>query len=165
MVLGVKRSEEPYSGEDQDLLVAMAASLAILLEKPAARATLPRADIFEECPQCGLCYDSDSTQCKREGARLVPVILPRLLEGRYNLERRLGRGGMGTVYCASDKLLERRVAVKVIRSGLLSLFPLTLSKEQQTRQLAPFWAPCGTCLPSRGAGRRRIRRGTSGRLR
>ena len=36
MVLGVKRSEEPYSGEDQDLLVAIAASLAILLEKPAA---------------------------------------------------------------------------------------------------------------------------------
>jgi hypothetical protein len=118
LVLGVKRSEEPYSGEDQDLLVAIAASLAILLERPAA-AFLPRADMFEECPQCGSCYDSGASRCSQEGARLVPVILPRVLEGRYHLERRLGRGGMGTVYAASDASLERRVAVKVIREDLL----------------------------------------------
>lgn len=31
LVLGTKRSEEPYSGEDQDLLVAIGTSLAILL--------------------------------------------------------------------------------------------------------------------------------------
>ena len=140
MVLGVKRSEQPYSGEDQDLLVAIAASLAILLEKPAARATL-RADIFEECPQCGLCYDSGSTQCKREGARLVPVILPRLLEGRYNLERRLGRGGMGTVYCASDKLLERRVAVKVIREDLVGSAEAAERFRREARAAASFAHP------------------------
>ena len=141
MVLGVKRSEEPYSGEDQDLLVAIAASLAILLEKTAARATLPRADILEECPQCGLCYDSDSTQCKREGARLVPVILPRLLEGRYNLERRLGRGGMGTVYCASDKLLERLVAVKVIREDLVGSAEAAERFRREARAAASFAHP------------------------
>jgi len=141
MVLGAKRSEEPYSGEDQDLLVAIAASLAILLEKPAARPPLPRADIFEECPQCGLCYDSDSTQCNREGARLVPVILPRLLEGRYNLERRLGRGGMGTVYCASDKLLERRVAVKVIREDLVGSSEAAERFRREARAAASFAHP------------------------
>jgi len=141
MVLGVKRSEEPYSGEDQHLLVAIAASLAILLEKTAARATLPRADILEECPQCGLCYDSDSTQCKREGARLVPVILPRLLEGRYNLERRLGRGGMGTVYCASDKLLERLVAVKVIREDLVGSAEAAERFRREARAAASFAHP------------------------
>lgn len=41
--------------------------------------------------------------------------LPRILAGRYQLERRRGRGGMGTVYEATDHALERRVAVKVIR--------------------------------------------------
>jgi eukaryotic-like serine/threonine-protein kinase len=116
-VFGSKRSEEPYSSEDQDLLVAIATSLAILLEKPTSRAA--RRDLFEECPQCGVCYDSGSTKCSKEGARLVPVILPRLLEDRYMLERRLGRGGMGTVYEAIDKSLERRVAVKVIREDLV----------------------------------------------
>src|SRR2546426_8235315 len=61
LVLSGKRSEEPYSGEDQDLLVAIAASLAILLEKPPAEVA-PRRDVFEECPQCGTCYDSGITR-------------------------------------------------------------------------------------------------------
>jgi DNA-binding winged helix-turn-helix (wHTH) protein len=34
LALGVKRSEEPYSHEDQDFLVAIGASLALLLNKP-----------------------------------------------------------------------------------------------------------------------------------
>ena len=36
LALGIKRSEEPYSREDQDLLVAIAMSLAFLIEKPVA---------------------------------------------------------------------------------------------------------------------------------
>ena len=41
-----------------------------------------------------------------------------MLNGRYRLERRRGRGGMGTVYEATDDVLERKVAVKVIREDL-----------------------------------------------
>jgi eukaryotic-like serine/threonine-protein kinase len=137
LALGSKRSEEPYSGEDQDLLVTIAASLAILLEKPPAVAA-PRTDIFEECPQCGVCYDSNSTRCAQEGARLVPVILPRLLQDRYRLERRLGRGGMGTVYAASDISLERRVAVKVIREDLVGSAEAAERFRQEARAAASF---------------------------
>ena len=37
--------------------------------------------------------------------------------GQYRLERPLGQGGMGEVFLAWDELLERRVAIKRIRSG------------------------------------------------
>ena len=40
-----------------------------------------------------------------------------VLAGRYRLEERLGRGGMGEVWRAFDPHLEREVAVKLILSG------------------------------------------------
>jgi len=140
LALGAKRSEEPYSSEDQDLLVAIATSLAILLERPHA-AVAPRRDVFEECPQCGSCYDTGVTQCSRDSAALVPVALPRLLEGRYRVERRLGRGGMGTVYEATDTALERRVAVKVIRDDLLGSAEATERFRREARAAAAFAHP------------------------
>jgi serine/threonine-protein kinase len=45
-------------------------------------------------------------------------LVGRLLDGRYRLDRAIARGGMATVYRATDTRLDRVVAVKVLRAAL-----------------------------------------------
>ncbi len=140
LALGVKRSEEPYSREDQDLLAAIAASLALLSEK-SVPAVGRVSNGFEECPDCGNCYDTGSGQCAKEGAHLNLVAMPRLLSERYRLERRLGRGGMGAVYEALDTALDRHVAVKLIREDLVGKADAAERFRREARTAASFIHP------------------------
>ncbi len=140
LALGVKRSEEPYSREDQDLLVAISDSLALLVERPQVTPPSEKL-VFEECPKCGACYDTGAGRCSQEGATLVSTHLPRTLAGRYRLEKRRGRGGMGTVYEATDTALERRVAVKVIREDLVISPEAADRFRQEARIAASFTHP------------------------
>jgi len=52
-----------------------------------------------------------------ENATADPMV-GRLLDGRYQIRSRIARGGMATVYLATDLRLERRVAVKVMHGHL-----------------------------------------------
>jgi hypothetical protein len=140
LILGIKRSEEPYTREDQQLLEAIAASLALLLE-PQVTTDSQRAPVFHECPQCGMCYDSTFSTCRHEGANLLPVQLPQTLAGRYRLERRRGRGGMGIVYEALDASLGRRVAIKVIRDHLFGSVEAAERFQREARASALFSHP------------------------
>src|SRR6185436_5459596 len=77
---------------------------------------------MRECPRCEICYEDDTLICPDDQTKTKST-LPgtTLLNSRYRLSKRLGRGAMGQVYLARDEnLITRRVAVKTIRPDVLS---------------------------------------------
>ncbi len=117
LALGRKRSEEPYSTDDRDVLVTIAHNIALLPVITVAHVNVPT---LEECPECGECFDGGTRTCTRDGTDVSIRELPRTLAGRYRLDRRLAAGGMGTIYEAHDMALDRTVAAKVVRDDLAS---------------------------------------------
>jgi serine/threonine-protein kinase len=63
------------------------------------------------------------------------------LEGRYAVERELGRGGMGAVYLARDVRLDRLVAVKVLPAEYAAQPNLRDRFLRETRMAASFSHP------------------------
>jgi serine/threonine protein kinase len=45
-------------------------------------------------------------------------LIGRVLEGRWQIKERLGQGGMGTVFLATQQTVDRRVAVKMLKPAL-----------------------------------------------
>ena len=76
---------------------------------------------MKQCPRCSQCYEDSILECQEDGELLVdafdgsPVI-----DGKYELRRALGQGGMGVVYLAYHRGLQREVAVKLIKTSRLS---------------------------------------------
>ncbi len=72
------------------------------------------------CPACKRSYPDDAAFCMLDGRKLnspsttSDPLVTAVINDRYTLKRRLGRGGAGTVYSARDGRLERDVAVKVL---------------------------------------------------
>jgi serine/threonine-protein kinase len=78
------------------------------------------------CRACGREFAAGEVFCAHDGSRLrtretVETALPRdnlvgtTLDGRYRVLRVIGEGGMGIVYEGEHTLIERRVAIKVLR--------------------------------------------------
>ena len=72
---------------------------------------------MRECDDCGVCVDDEASRCPVDGGKLhSPFPGSLLIDGKYRLERRLGRGGMGAVYQAYHLGIAKPVALKLILS-------------------------------------------------
>jgi len=68
-------------------------------------------------------------------------LLGRLVDKRYLIERRVARGGMATVYEATDQRLERPVAIKIMHPHLAEDGDFTKRFIQEARQAARLAHP------------------------
>jgi hypothetical protein len=137
--LGEKKSGLPFLREDRQLLRAIAGNAALVLEldahgtnprtfpgavthhpslvhQPAAAETdAPAVQPAKECAKCGAIFPAYNVLCTHCSRRLEPSHVPSVLPGKFRFEQRIGIGGMGVVYRATDIALHRAVAVKTLR--------------------------------------------------
>src|SRR5690348_904087 len=71
----------------------------------------------------------------------LPDDLLRALAGHYEIERALGAGGMGTVYLARDRTLDRLVAIKVVAPELTTSSVIRERFLQEARTVARLRHP------------------------
>jgi serine/threonine protein kinase len=74
----------------------------------------PLPDGSKFCYACGADVTGGGTLGGGGGTEALQVRLQRLVEGKYRIDRLLGKGGMGAVFLAHDLTLEREVAIKVL---------------------------------------------------
>jgi hypothetical protein len=121
LALSAKRTEALFTEDERWELSGLGEAVALALENRGLHEALqpgsPRAEEQElpatECLRCRRVHPTEQERCPC-GTPLVVAPLPRVLLGKLELRERLGEGGMGLVYRAFDRELERSVAVKTL---------------------------------------------------
>ncbi len=92
---------------------------------------------MKECNVCCRCYPDEVNHCPGDGEVLKQTLRGEtVLDGRYQLESRLGQGGMGIVYKARHIFLKTQHAIKVILPDLVGNDPSLTTRFRQEAMAA-----------------------------
>jgi serine/threonine-protein kinase len=87
---------------------------------------------MKECPACKRCFPDHVNHCPHDGDATTHSIAGEpILDGRYQLEKRLGHGGMGVVFKARHIFLKTAHAIKVILPDLVGNDPMLVTRFRQ----------------------------------
>ena len=87
---------------------------------------------MKECPACRRCFPDDVNHCPQDGDVTTHSLLGEpILDARYQLEKRLGQGGMGVVFQARHIFLKTAHAIKVILPDLVGNDPMLVTRFRQ----------------------------------
>ncbi|RYZ02932.1 MAG: serine/threonine protein kinase [Myxococcales bacterium] len=118
-----------------------------LAPERGADADEPRAT---SCPTCGAHFSPDGRFCPFDGTALVvtagwhpsaDALIGTVVDGRYELLRVIGEGGMGIVYEARHRALGKRFALKALRKDLAQDAEIAARFIQEARTAAAVSHP------------------------
>ena len=115
IALGPKRSEEPYTPEDRELLRGIAVQMGVALDLSRLRQQVGATQVPDGATQ------AFTPTVRVSGSSDTPAIgVGAIIDNKYRVDAIVGQGGMGAVFRAWDVRLERDVAIKVVRGDLLA---------------------------------------------
>ena len=85
---------------------------------PSAAPASAGAPALAPCRGCGRVYPAERLQCPTDGSLLS--LEGRLLDHKFRLERRVGDGGMASVWQATNTFVHRTVAIKLMHARYAS---------------------------------------------
>lgn len=92
---------------------------------------------MKECTVCHCCFQDHILHCPYDGSQTIQSLAGEpTLDGRYQLEKRLGQGGMGIVYKAHHVFLKTAHAIKVILPELVGNDPSLVQRFRQEAMAA-----------------------------
>jgi len=120
IALGRKRSEEPYTAEDRELLRGIAVQMGVALDLSRLRKQASSTLAPTVPPPASGATEAFTPTVVVGGSSGSGITVGAMVDQKYRVDSIIGQGGMGAVFKAWDVRLERPVAIKVVRPHLIS---------------------------------------------